>query len=415
MIRNIVILNDYACVQGGAAQVAVNSAVGLADKGYSVIFIYASGEEDKRLQSPNIKCINLKQYDLLGNPSKLDAAKNGLWNKEVQHRISSILDKYHVDDTIVHIHSWVKSLSISAVAAVARSGLPSVLTLHDYFSICPNGGLYDYQKGHICQKKPMSIDCISTNCDARSYGQKLWRCSRQLAYFFADFPSCITNFISISDLSENMIKPGLSTKSRFWRITNPIDIEHTPAAQPSKSKTYTFIGRLSPEKGVMLMSQLEHIPNSQFRFIGSGDLEQKLKALLPGAQFLGWRNKSEIIQQLDDTRALLFTSQWYEGQGLVVAEAAARGVPAIVSDVTAARDSIRNGISGLLFESGNPASLEQQLLKIQNDDSFVNELGLNAYNDFWRDAPTLESHVSQLIACYENILVNHQNQLISEI
>ena len=111
----IIIVNDYASVQGGAAQVAVASARGLADVGYDVTFVYGTGQADPILNHSNIELICLEQYDLLSNPSKLNAMKVGIWNRPVEMKIDKILDQYDKKNTIVHLHSWVKSLSASAV------------------------------------------------------------------------------------------------------------------------------------------------------------------------------------------------------------------------------------------------------------------------------------------------------------
>ena len=35
-----------------------------------------------------------------------------------------------------------------------------VVTLHDYFSVCPNGGLFNYVTQKHCLKEPMSISCM---------------------------------------------------------------------------------------------------------------------------------------------------------------------------------------------------------------------------------------------------------------
>lgn len=40
---DIVVVNDYGGVQGGAAQVAIASTRGLADAGYKVTYVFAAG------------------------------------------------------------------------------------------------------------------------------------------------------------------------------------------------------------------------------------------------------------------------------------------------------------------------------------------------------------------------------------
>jgi len=394
-------------VQGGAAQVAIQSAYGLAELGFEVTFIYASGGMDGILKHNRITCINLHQYDLLNNPSSINAATIGLWNGDVERRLSEILSEFDARVTVVHIHSWVKSLSISAVSVVIKNNFAMVVTLHDYFSICPNGGYYNYKKQKICDLEPMSTACFFSNCDSRNYQQKVWRFFRQKIYDFVNFPGSALNFITVSDFSQNFIKSYLPKESRFWRISNPIGIPRLPASAPSHSKIFTYVGRISAEKGVLLLTKLKSIPQEQLRFIGVGELESVLKEKLPKAEFLGWSDHQTIIDKLQDTRALLFTSCWYETQGLVVLEAAARGVPSIVSDATAAQEFIINGRTGLLFESDNVNDLEKQMIKLDVDDILVAKMGVMSYDNYWNNPSTLEKHVDNLISCYQDVIKGH--------
>ena len=48
-ISNVVVINDYAHVNGGAASVAIDSALGLAGAGLRVYFISVVGPLDARL------------------------------------------------------------------------------------------------------------------------------------------------------------------------------------------------------------------------------------------------------------------------------------------------------------------------------------------------------------------------------
>jgi glycosyltransferase involved in cell wall biosynthesis len=405
----IVIVNDYANVQGGSAQVAIKSAVGLAGLGYSVTFVYGGGVVDHSLNHQNITLLNLGQYDLLSNPSKIDAARNGLWNFEVESKLFTFLRFLDVSKTIVHIHSWVKSLSISVFSVVFRLNFSCVVTLHDYFSVCPNGGFYNYQRKRICLLKPMSCGCFFSNCDSRRYYYKLWRCVRQLLYAKSKFPSGVMNFITVSKFSELILRQFLPSSSKYWRINNPVESIQISPTSPHKSKIFTYIGRLSHEKGLGLLLGLKCFTGKSLRFVGVGDLEPILKKKFPEAKFLGWCSWSEIDRALMDTRALLFTSQLYETHGLVVAEAAARGVPSIVSNISAAKDYVEHKKTGLLFQSGSTVSLEEQMKVASKDDSLVESMGAECYTRYWNSPLSLDSHVNDLLNCYNSILEKCRN------
>ena len=79
--------------------------------------------------------------------------------------MSLCLDGFDPHKTIVHVHGWTKSLSSSVVQEALQRDFQIVISLHDYFVACPNGGFYNYKKKHICRLKPLSKACVLSNCD----------------------------------------------------------------------------------------------------------------------------------------------------------------------------------------------------------------------------------------------------------
>jgi len=403
---NIIILNDYGVVQGGATQVAISSARGLAEAGYNVTYIFGTGEKDDALLHPNISIVDLGQYDLLSNPSRLNAAYTGIWNKDVQLKVDDILSEFDPQNTIVHLHSWVKVLSASVVSVVLNRQFPFVLTLHDYFSACPNGGFYNYQQQSICKLKPMSLACLTSNCDMRSYSQKIWRYCRQLFYPHAGIPDGIKNFISVSKFSEDILRPYLPRNANLQYVPNPIDITLDKVSNPSQSEYFSYVGRFSAEKGALLFAQATNLLNVSARFVGAGDLEDSLKEANNKAEFTGWVSRPEIVNYIKDSRAIIFPSEWYETQGMVVAEAAALGVPSIISDSCAARDFVVDGETGLLFEAGNVESLKDKIQLLAENPDLAREMGSRAYQEYWDNPNNMEKHLACLLEYYRTVL-NH--------
>lgn len=401
---NIVIINDYAHVQGGAAQVAVESARGLAQAGHNVIYVYGSGDPSDRLLHENVMLVGLEQYDLLSNPDRIDAALKGIWNREVELRVSELFRGLTRANTVIHVHSWVKSLSISAVSVALKSDLPIVVTLHDYFSACPNGGFYNYQTQSACTLNPLSTACLATHCDARSYPQKLWRYARQIVTKLRGMPGSIKHFIHVSEFSRQILAPHLPSDATFWDVPNPIDTRERLPQTPSVSSAITYIGRLSLEKGVDLFADaLEHC-RIRLRLVGDGDMKETMALQLPEAEFTGWADRAEVDHYIGDSRAIVFPSRWYETQGMVIAEAASQGVPCIVSDACAGRDFVEHEVTGLWFRSGDARDLAAAMQRLRDDPVFADQLGKEAYARFWESPPTLEKHIEHLMACYRGIL-----------
>lgn len=401
----IIVVNDHGAVTGGAAQVAIASLNALADAGLDVTFVSSVEPIDKSIDTQKVRVENFGFDDLLGNPSRLKAATHGIWDFRCANRFGLVLDEYSPNDTVIHLHTWVKSLSSSVIYEALRRKFKVVVTLHDYFSVCPNGGFYNYVAQKNCLITPMSVTCALTNCDSRSYSHKAWRLVRHLVQNkIGGMPTNIENFISVSDYSENLLRPYLRPGTKFFRVRNPIDIARKLAPTENQSNIFTFVGRLSSEKGATLFAKAAHKADVRAVFVGQGAEDEAVRKVNPDAELLGWNDRVGVISHIRASRAIVFPSLLNETQGLVVTEAAALGIPAIVSDGCAARDSVIDGETGLLFRTGDVDNLMEKIMLLKKDPSLALRLGQAAYDKYWEDPSTLERHVQVLIKCYKEIL-----------
>ena len=401
----IIIINDFGYPNGGASQVAIDSAIKLSELNYDVTYISAVGPIDKILSTKSIKSINFDTSELINNSSKLNAALTGLWSFKNARRLKQVLREFDPKDTIIHLHVWVKSLSPSIIKTIGEQNFKVAVTLHDYFTICPNGALYNYPKKIHCTYRPMGISCILSNCDSRSYLHKIWRIFRQAIQNQAVKKiGTKINYISVSSYSENIIRKFMPNDAKIFRVTNPINISKVKLVLNEVKDNYCFVGRLSPEKGADIFAKAARISSVKCIFAGSGSEEKVIISSNHNAQLLGWKHRAEVIKLIQGSRALVFPSLVHETQGLAVLEAAALGVPSIVSNSCAASEQIEDGKTGFIFDSGDHKDLADKLRQLHDYPSLAREMGINAYKKYWSNPSTIENHCSQLISTYEKIL-----------
>jgi glycosyltransferase involved in cell wall biosynthesis len=400
--RAVVILNDFGAVNGGAAKVAIESAYGLAARGHRVTYFCAVGPVDGRLRQAGVEVVCLDQHASLDDPDRAKGALRNLWNATAARRLSALLAGK--PDAVVHVHGWSKALSPSCLWTVRRSGLPTVVTIHDYFLACPNGALFDYQSNANCLLRPMSGACVTRHCDKQSYAMKAFRVLRQViqnkAIAGARAP---WHFAAISQFALSKIEPFLPEAYGRSVLANPVDLDRLPPVQPARSDLFLVAGRLSPEKGIGLFAEAARRANVRAAVIGAGECSDAIAAANPSLEMLGWLDHADMLVKLRHARVLVFPSLWPETFGLVPQEAAAQGVPPIVSDNTAARDWVVDGQTGLHFPSGDVAALADRLARLASDDTLVERLGRAAYDDYWRSAPTLANHIDNLETLYDSV------------
>jgi peptidoglycan/LPS O-acetylase OafA/YrhL/glycosyltransferase involved in cell wall biosynthesis len=399
----VVVLNDFCYVQGGASKVAIDEAVSLARSGINVIFLGAVGPPCPELRAAPLTIECLDQHELLDVGRHPVVALQGLWNAKAARRVRKLLQGLPRDRTVVHLHGYTKALTTSPVKVARRLGFAVVCTLHDFFAACPNGAFFDYARQVPCPRRALSAGCIATRCDKRHYVHKLFRVARGLLQrYHGRFPRNVQHYISLSERSAAILGPYLPTEARLYRLPNVIDVVHEPQVALAENRTILCIGRLDLEKGVRLLAEAARRLGLGVTFVGDGPLRAEIEAI-PGASVTGWVSPDEVRRHLAQARCLVFPSLWYETYGLVVAEAAARGIPAIVSDISAAAERVQEGVTGWQFRSGDPVDLARCLRLVEND-ALMQAAGDAAYRAFWTNAATWRAHAERLIGVYRAAL-----------
>ncbi|ACL55514.1 glycosyltransferase family 4 protein [Methylobacterium nodulans] len=401
---DVVLILDHGHVNGGQAKVAIESALGLAARGHRVDLLAAVGPVDPRLAAAGIGVTCLGQPDITTATSKLAFAGQMLWNGPAERALAGLLAGRDPRHTLVHMHAWAKALSPSIFAAIRRAGLPALYTMHEFFLVCPNGGLYDYRRHEICHRRPLSGACMAANCDMRSYPRKAMRLARHLLLErVARWPEGIRDVVTISALQEEVAGPLLPPGVRRHRIDNPIAVEDAGPKPAGASGPITYVGRLSTEKGVVLLAEAARLAGIAPVFVGDGPEAETLRRLYPEARLLGWRDAAGVRDALRAASALVFPSIWYEGQPLTVYEALALGTPVVVSDACAGREAVADGETGYWFPSGDAAALAERLTRLR-DPATVTALGAEAYRRYWAKPLTLSAHCDRLEEVYGLVL-----------
>ena len=402
-ISNVVVINDYAHVNGGAASVAIDSALGLAGAGLRVYFISVVGPVDPRLYvQKNLEVFCSDGVDILNNPHRWRAAIYGWYNTSEGCSLTKILRHIDPASTIVHVHGWMKAFSPGVFLWLRQAGFRVVVTLHDYFIACPNGAFLDYSRGQNCGLRALSLSCIRCNCDSRSYPQKLWRFGRGLLQqHIFDFSSTVSGYIGVSQFALDKIDSYLPANIRKIVIRNPLSVpfDSNPAGDPQGP--LLFAGRLSVEKAPLLAAAAARKLGRKIRFIGDGPLLATLKREYPEAECLGWLPRERLLEFMRNSSVLVFPSIWLETNGLVIVEALSQGLPVLISEGIAASEFAEDSTRGRLFRIGDVEDMVEQLNYIYRN---WNEMNIASHKWYWDDPWTLEKHTNSLINLYTDLL-----------
>lgn len=405
---HVVLLTDFAVGNGGAGRVAVKSARALAEAGARITFIHAIEGTDGRLAHPSIArhCLGLTNVWNLGAAR---AASTGIWNSRAAKMLEPILRPLSdANDTIVHLHQWTRALSPSIFPILMRTKLPVFATVHDYFLACPNGAFFRFGRDEPCALTPLSLRCLATNCDTKSYlhkGVRVLRVATARHYLRGS----VLDLVHVSDRGRDQLAPFVPATWRHHRVDNPVSIAKGPSVQIDPQAKFAFIGRLTREKGAVLAATAAARAKAPIVFIGDGPAAAEICALCPAAEITGWLAPGQVFALLRSRiRAVLAPSLWPETGPLTVYEAAAIGLAAIVSDRCGAGERV-TAASGFVLEP-TPEAFAAAMVRLVDHDLAIS-MGRAAYDLYWADPPSPAAHARRLIELYRGACSNSMASL----
>lgn len=135
----------------------------------------------------------------------------------------------------------------------------------------------------------------------------------------------------------------------------PVDVAErlaAPRAALGDDAPYLFFGRVVPYKRADLAVEACARLGRRLVVAGGGRDLERVKAMAgPGVDFRGKVSDAELVELFATSRALLFPGE--EDFGIVPVEAQAAGLPVIGNADGGVRDSVRDGVSGVLYGPGD--------------------------------------------------------------
>ncbi|TDL81113.1 glycosyltransferase [Palleronia sediminis] len=359
----VVIVNDASVARGGATGLALMQARMLAARGVETRLF--TGDRGEGCDLPESIARDHAGTDPLMTARPWVAATRGLWSRPVLALLRDRIAQHDSPDTVYHVHSWSKTLTPSVFAALRPVAPRVFLHAHDFFLACPNGGYMDYRAMRPCARVPLSVSCLVTNCDKRSYAQKGWRVARQ-----AVLRSALPRHAPWAAIL--MIHPGMAPlleqagyPARLLRpLRNPATALCPAPVTPSRNSVFLFIGRVEAEKGVEELCAAADAAGVPMVVIGDGPLRAPLAARHPGIRFTGWLDRPAIAREAAQARAVVMPSRYPEPFGLVAAEAALSGLPVIVSRTALLAPEIEAKGLGLACDTRDPVALRGTLTRM---------------------------------------------------
>lgn len=290
--------------------------------------------------------------------TELDAAElslKTLWNRRAHDEVLELIERERPD--LMHVHNTFPLISPAVYHAAARVGLPVVQTLHNYRLLCPMSEFY--RDGSVCE------DCLG-RVPWPGVLHACYRDSRlhtagvasmlMLHRFLNTWTEKIAAYITLTEFGRRKFAEGGIPVDRIFVKPNFVDPDPGPGL--GEGGYALFAGRLSETKGVrVLLRAWEGIGElPPLKIVGDGPLSDYVEEIAlksPSIEWIGRRDREEVLSLMKNAVVLLVPSVWYEGQPVVISEAFACGLPVVASRLGAMEYMVDDGRTGYLFRPGD--------------------------------------------------------------
>jgi glycosyltransferase involved in cell wall biosynthesis len=325
------------------------------------------------------------------------------WNPETVEGVARFVARHPAD--VAHVHNFFPVLTPSAHATLRLLGVPVVQTLHNYRLVCANGIFL--REGRPCEE-------CAAHGPWRAVRYGCYRGSRLATALWADATAahrrrrtwldCVDRFVAPSAFAKRKLAAAGLPPERIVVKPNPVP---DPGAPSRPGRGAVYVGRLAAEKGVaLLLEAWRRLPGApELAIAGSGPEEAARRARaqgLAGVRFLGEVPRERVPELFAAAAFAVVPSLCYEVFPLAAAEAMAAGRAVVASDAGALPELVEHAATGLVFRSGDAASLADACRRLLDDAALALAFGREARTRF-EDELAPERSTQRLLALYAEV------------
>ncbi|MBZ0190089.1 MAG: glycosyltransferase family 4 protein [Candidatus Kuenenia stuttgartiensis] len=414
MKLNVLHINKFHYMRGGSETIYFETAKLLESHGHKSLFFSMQHPENLSCETRNYF---MPYVDLNTNSNgiinQLKSTGRILYSLKAKKLLSKLLNEYPLD--IVHLHNIHHQISPSILHILKKRKIPVVMTLHDYKMVCASYLMMANGKNCEACSGGNYLAVIKNKCVKGSLAKScLAALEMYMHHRFFDIYNNVDAFISPSFfLKKKLAEMGF--RKKIIHLPNFIDTEKfgkVKGGENGRENSLVYFGRLAPEKGLYTLIKATKLLNTNckvgIKIIGDGqikvDLEEKAKSEgNSNIQFLGYMKGVSLYKEIKKCLAVVLPSEWYENNPMSVLEAFALGVPVIGAKIGGIPELVKEGITGLTFESGNAHELAEKIRYVLDNPGKVAKMGENA-RVFVEQNLNAEKYYQGLINIYQSAI-----------
>ncbi|WP_346839076.1 glycosyltransferase family 4 protein [Microbulbifer sp. SAOS-129_SWC] len=330
-------------------------------------------------EKENVECYEVHNENIVSRISAVITALGVVFNFKVFSWAKRKFKRSPVD--VVHVHNYFPLLSPSIFYACKSSNVATVHTLHNYRAICPTALLM--HRGIIVEDsiKGRCFWTIKEKVYKSSYlGTIFLSLMVEVHKWIGTWNRTVDRYIALTEFSKRKYVEAGWPANKIVVKPNFIKDPFSGAQKIKKKGGFAlFVGRLSEEKGINTLLGAWSSIKLPLKVIGDGPLRAVVEKIdEDNIDYLGYKNKKEVLGLVKDADFIVMPSTWYEGFPMVLVEAFACGTPAIVSKLGSMEEIVKDGVTGLHFETGSADDLAEKINNLIANPELLKSMGENA-------------------------------------
>jgi colanic acid/amylovoran biosynthesis glycosyltransferase len=348
----------------------LSQITGMIERGHQVD-IYAHHVGDHQKLHPDVK-----KYNLLDNVYYFPKRSENRWIRLLEALFALVRSSYDRPDYLLRVLNYKKYGTTLMALRCFYSQMPSLKQkkydiIHCHFMFNGPAGLIIRQLSNPDAKVVTTFHGYDANCGISQRDQKKY----DWLFKYCDLFTANTSFTAdqaalLGCPKERIIKlpVGLNIHKYHYRETVFPD---------DKTIKLLTVARLVEKKGIeysirAVAKLVNDYPNLEYKIAGSGPLKTSLEELTASlgvdkqVHFLDWVDQNEVLKLYTNSHIFVLASVTAangdkEGQGLVLQEAQAVGLPVISTWHNGIPDGVLDGKSGFLVAEKDVDTLADKL------------------------------------------------------
>jgi glycosyltransferase involved in cell wall biosynthesis len=359
----------------------------------------------------------LRVTRVTNNLTRIDGQKTLYDNPFFDQAFLSVLQQEHPD--LIHFQHFI-GLSANLLKIAKRQGYPVVLTLHDFFILCPRiqllrrdgqrcrGPLYGLECAPCMDWEPPLRDGRTTLflrlkdvlpfpvikwtkrffIPPKYLGNSGYEVFYRYRFMYEIFKIPERVLVPSCYVQEMFLKyyPVLRAKIRVLPLGIPPIHGGDDPRRPGEKIRFCYFGNILPFKGVhVLIEAFKKLPQGKAVLTIYGERKPWMETYdyyddlsRQGAEgsieFRGSFERKDIAGALSDQDVVVLPSLCPESFSLAIREANTLGLPVIASRIGAILEAVEEGRNGFLFEPGDREGLTRCMLRFIDEPNLAQRM-----------------------------------------